>query len=270
MQSVYDHNLRKIVNQVPLGFLVDARWLARQGMAPSAVLSYVKDGWLEELVPGVYRRPLPSGAETVHWETLVLSLYQIMGYSIHLGGDTALAIRGIEYYVPLNGRTHVWCYGAKFPEWISNISSGTRLMLRPNDLFDDPSIGLMGGTMSAIDQGVRGWAPRVSTPERALLESLNEIRTTVDYCDMDELFDLSWDLRPLRLQPLLNSCKSRKVLRLFCVFADRHDHAWTKEIDRHILNLGNEVLTAAEHGVVHPHYNMIVPEEYTKPFEAWH
>ena len=250
--------------------MVDARWLARQGVGPSAVLAYVKDGWLEELVPGVYRRPLPSGAKTVHWETLALSFHQIMGYSIHLGADTALAIRGIRYNVPINRRTNVWCYGAKFPEWISYIPSGNPLILRPNDLFDDPSIGLILGTMSENDQGVRGWTLRVSTPERAILESLNEIRTTVDYRDMDELFDLSRDLRPMRLQPLLQSCMSAKVLRLFFVFADRHEHPWTKNLDRHTLNLGDEVLTAAEQGVVHPHYNMIVPEEYTKPFEAWY
>lgn len=135
MQSVCDQNLQKIVNQVPMGFLVDARWLARKGLAPSAVRSYVKAGWLEELLTCVYRRPLPSGAQTVHWETLVLSLYQIMGVPVHIGGDTALAHDGIEYSVPLNGRGLVWLYAADFPNWIRQLPSNTRYRLRPNDLL---------------------------------------------------------------------------------------------------------------------------------------
>lgn len=124
--------------------------------------------------------------------------------------------------------------------------------------------------MPADDQDIRGWTARRSIPERALLESLNEIRVTMDYTDMDELFDLSWDMRPMCLQPILQSCKSAKVLRLFFVFADRHEHPWTKNLDRSALNLGDEVLTAAEQGVIHPRYNMIVPEEYAKPFERWY
>jgi hypothetical protein len=45
-------------------------------------------------------------------------------------------------------------------------------------------------------------------------------------------------LSPKRLQKLLTDCRSVKVKRLFLWFAERHNHAWLKQLDRRRRDLG--------------------------------
>ena len=46
-------------------------------------------------------------------------------------------------------------------------------------------------------------------------------------------------LSPRRLQTLLADCRSVKVKRLFFWFAERHQHAWLKQLDRNGIDLGH-------------------------------
>ena len=53
--------LKPLLDAVPPGFLVDTRWLKAQGIDPKSIHNYVARGWLERVVRGLYRRPLPEG-----------------------------------------------------------------------------------------------------------------------------------------------------------------------------------------------------------------
>ena len=55
--------LKPLLDKVPPGFMVDTPWLKAQCIDPKSIHDYVARGWLERVVRGVYRRPLPEGVE---------------------------------------------------------------------------------------------------------------------------------------------------------------------------------------------------------------
>ncbi len=54
--------------------------------------NYVKQGWIKRVVRGVYQRPLPhqEESEELSWQVVLLSLQQLMGYDVYLGGRMRL------------------------------------------------------------------------------------------------------------------------------------------------------------------------------------
>ena len=55
--------LQPLLDKVPPGFMADTPWLRAQGIDPKSIHEYVARGWLDRVVRGVYRRPLPEGAQ---------------------------------------------------------------------------------------------------------------------------------------------------------------------------------------------------------------
>lgn len=88
MSGPKSNRLKHILGQVPPGFLVDSRWLAASDVAKSSASDYHREGWLERVARGVYRRPYPkaSAEDPVDWKLAVLSAQWIMGYDFHVGG----------------------------------------------------------------------------------------------------------------------------------------------------------------------------------------
>src|SRR5262249_26964220 len=86
--------------------------------------------------------------------------------------------------------------------------------------------------------GQWGWPLIVSTPERAVLELLDELPARESFHQADKLMEGLTNLSPRRLQSLLVDCRSIKVKRPFFFFADRHSHAWLRRIDRSAIDLG--------------------------------
>ena len=85
--------LNPLLDTVPPGFMVDTPWLRAQGIDSKSIHDYVARGWLERVVRGVYRRPLPEGAQgdrEESWAIPLLSLQWLMKYAVHLGGESAL------------------------------------------------------------------------------------------------------------------------------------------------------------------------------------
>ena len=69
------------------------------------------------------------------------------------------------------------------------------------------------------------------------------------------------NLRPRRLQGLLEDSRSVKVKRLFFFFADRHHHKWLSHLNREKVNLGSGKRVVFKGGKLDPKYHITVPEE---------
>lgn len=63
------------------------------------------------------------------------------------------------------------------------------------------------------------WPLKVSSPERAILEALDELPAHATFDNLDMIFQGLTNLRSRRLMTLLRACRSIKVKRLFFVFA---------------------------------------------------
>ena len=124
--------------------MVDTPWLKGQGIDPKSIHDYVSRGWLERLIRGVYRRPVPEGvhgASRVSWEVTLLSLQRIMKRDVHLGGESALDLAGYTHYLSLGGTPRVHFYGA-VPTWLKRLPAQTKIVVHRRSLFGDNPTGI--------------------------------------------------------------------------------------------------------------------------------
>ncbi len=123
----------------------------------------------------------------------------------------------------------------------------------------------MGGFIAerhgdAASLGTVGLTLTMSTPERAILELLDEVPKREAFHQADVLMEGLRNLSRGGYQALLVDCKNVKVKRLFFRFADRHNHAWLHKIDRSAIDLGKGKRMLVRGGKLDPKYNITVPE----------
>ena len=103
------------------------------------------------------------------------------------------------------------------------------------------------------------WPVRASSPERAILEALDELPNRASFDTLDKIFEGLVTLRPGQLTALLTLCRSVKVRRLFFVFADKHRHPWLKHLDTSNIDFGSGPRALVADGKLHPTYRIYVP-----------
>ncbi|MDX1589937.1 MAG: AbiEi antitoxin N-terminal domain-containing protein, partial [Oleiphilaceae bacterium] len=170
MEAERTQNLKKVLATVPAGYLVDAPWLTSQGIAYETFRDYVKRGWLERVSRGVFRRPTTTTkhSHSIDWKIGLLSVQQIMGYNVHVGGTTALAQHGYEHYLHLGSDATVWVYGNDIPNWLPRLTLNAPIQTRSTSLFTDSILGLVENPPNTETTLPWDWKLRMSTPERAI------------------------------------------------------------------------------------------------------
>lgn len=266
--------LNKLERLLPEGLVVDSTWLNEHGYYNSLRAKYVAAGWLEQPARRVYRRP----RGTLDWPLVVLSLQTLLDYPLVVGGRTALELHGFGHYLSREVR-EVHLYGAvKPPTWLKDLQLGVvfhhhnpaKLFAHaawfdlrgkePSSPNDPRAWGQAGVTETPI--GHWKWPLLLATPERALLELLDELPDRETFEQVDKLVEGLANLSPRRLQLLLDDCRSIKVKRLFFFFADRHNHAWLKRLDRSAIDLGSGNRVLARGGRLDAAYRITVPEGF--------
>jgi len=261
-------NVKNLLKAVPPGFIVDSAWLKANDIGRRSVYDYVQQGWLERLARGVFRRPVPRAraSETINWKSCVLSMQHIMRYPVHLGGMAALALQGYKHYLALGDKAPVWLYGADVPNWLKKLPLDAPLNIRSRHLFTDPELGQAQSRGEQRPDSTGSlpwdWALRMSAPERAVVEALDELPDHESFDNLDRAFEGLTTLRPKLLASLLNDCRKIKVRRLFFVFADRHGHAWRKRLNPEDFDLGRGDRALVKGGRIHPRYRIVVPETF--------
>ncbi|MBV7521334.1 type IV toxin-antitoxin system AbiEi family antitoxin [Ensifer sp. ENS12] len=257
--------LKILLASVPPGFYVDSKWLSAQGIRRSSVADYVGAGWLRHVAHGLYQRPGTGPIGERDWRVLALSVQTLMGHPVHVGGMTALQQMGYRHYLSFGAAEQVYLYAPRFPSWLDQALLDAPLHLRKTSLFADAGHGLDGvGDKGSAGDAPRewwDWTLRLSSPERAILEALDELPDGESFHSIDMVFQSLVSLRPRRLMMLLTACRSVKVKRLFFVYADRHAHAWFKHLDRDSLDLGAGDRSLVKGGRLHPTYRITLPQD---------
>ncbi len=268
--------LNWLERHLPEGLIVDAVWLAKHGYSTSLRSQYVKAGWLVQPVRQVYRRRRGS----LVWQRVVISLQTLLGYPLAVGGRTALELQGYAHYLTRETR-EVHLFGPKRPPaWLSKLPLDEQFFyhnshrLFRNDPITraptnvsrntekDTAAGAdsVHGSLTAQLWGRGDWPLTLSTPERAVLELLDELPERESFHQVDMLFEGMANLSPRRLQKLLVDCRSIKVKRLFFFFADRHQHAWLKRLDKKAVAFGDGKRMLVKGGRLDKDYQITVPE----------
>jgi len=257
--------LKPLLDALPPGFVVDTAWLKARGIDGKSIHGYVTSGWIERVVHGVYRRPLPNGdqADELSWQAVLLSLQRLKGCSVHLGGESALDFAGHVHYLSLGGTRGVHFYGDA-PPWIKRLPIAKQIVLHRPTLFGGDLVGVDAANALGEENGwavdVWRWPLIASCPERAILEAIDELPNSASFEKLDRVFEGLTGMRPRRLMTLLAACRSVKVRRLFFVFADRHEHGWRKYLETKRIDFGSGPRALVPGGRFHPTYGVSVPE----------
>lgn len=267
--------LNRLQRSLPEGLVVDAAWLEKNGYSGALRQKYVARGWLDPVARGVYRRPAPeslkAAGKSLSWESVVISLQTLLKLPVVVGGRTALELDGFAHYLAAGPEREVHLYGMeKRPGWVSKLKLESRFVfhnakrLFPNDVAlesdgstDDP---LVASSYVRQQWGKWDWPMLASSPERAILELLDEVPEHETFHQADMLFEGLLNLSPRKLQPLLESCRNIKVKRLFLWFAERHEPQWLSAIERARINLGKGKRMLVRGGKLDPKFNITVPE----------
>lgn len=272
-----DTKLNRLLHDIPEGLFVDSTWLEERGYSRSLRHHYVHAGWLERPASKLFRRP----GEKLRWEQVVLSMQNLLEILFVVGGRTALELQGFAHYLSHETR-EIHLYGpGKPPGWLKKLQVGPRFITHnskrlfqndpitfgltsmPRDVRSalEPLPGDFADSVKQIPWGHSIWPITLSTPERAMLEMLDELPGHESFHQVDDLFSGLSGLSPRRLQKLLRDCKSVKVMRLFFFFADRHSHRWRNKLVHGDFDLGSGKRELVKGGRLDKTYNITVPED---------
>lgn len=277
MTKLSDSKLNQLLSELPEGLLVDAAWLREHGYSTALRSHYVSAGWLEQPAPRVYRRP----RGTLRWEQVVISLQTLLKQPYLIGGRTSLELQGFSHYLASEVR-EVHLYGPKpLPRWVNALPLPVRFRQHNSHrLFrNDPiTFGLTSLAWDAktnagasndpihasakpLPWGHFEWPLTVSTPERAVLEMIDELPKHESFHQVDKFMESLSTLSPRRVAKLLRDCRSVKVKRLFFFFAFRHDHRWRLQLDPKDFDLGTGKRMLVPGGKLDPRFEITVPED---------
>ena len=239
--------------------------MEQHGYSTSLRSQYVSAGWLVQPARGIYKRPLGD----LTWQKVIVSLQTLLAREITAGGRTALELQGFSHYLKATGPLDIHLYGnGSPPGWLFKLPLSETFKFHHSQVLFNGSIADTGGANSSGLKQVSGpsdWSLTVSTPERALLELLNEIPHHESFHQADMLIEGLTTLSPRRLSMLLAACRSIKVKRLFFWFAERHQHAWLKQLDRDAINLGSGKRVLVRGGRLDPRYLITIPRDLVAP-----
>ena len=268
--------LNQLERLLPEGLLVDAAWLEQQGYSRALRRQYVSAGWLIQPVRGVYHRQRTISG----WEQIVISLQTLLQYPVSVGGRSALELQGYAHYLPASPdiRTIHLYTEKKIPGWLSKFSGYAHFSSHNRSRFlspiqhdekiltleysrNDTEMTLLPGGLLIMPWGHWKWPLVISSPERAILELLDELPRNESFHQVDMIMEGLVNLRPRRLQALLEDARSVKVKRLFFFFADRHQHKWLSHLNLEKVSLGSGKRVIFRGGKLDPKYGITVPEE---------
>lgn len=210
------------------GTPVSSADLAAVGISADLVVHYVRAGWLKRLARGVYLRP---SEELALYPALIFLERSIKG--LHVGGKSALDWYGIRHYVSQKPVLELYGWDtARLPPWFI-ISHPARY--RRKHLFSEPAD--MPLHVTAFEQ--KEGAPKTSTPERALLEMLDEVGTRQTFGEAEQLVESTYNLRARVLTELLQHCTRVKTVRLCLQLGERKQMPWAAKLDKEKLPQGS-------------------------------
>ena len=228
MTTTSNSKLNTLYTRLPIGSPITSAQLAELGVSADLAVHYARSGWLKRLGRGVYCRP---GEALLLHPSLVMLERQIDG--LHVGGKTALEWYGVRQYVSQQAVLHLYGWAtARLPDWFSQHFPGEyhRKRLFGEEPEQMPGVGPFEN---------RDGAPLVSTPERALLELLDEVGVRQPLQEAREIAEGTYSLRAEVLMDLLKRCTSVKTVRLCLRLGRELSLPWVGKLDEAVLPKGS-------------------------------
>jgi hypothetical protein len=228
MATIERNKLKKLYTRLQPGVPITSEDLAALGISADLAVHYVRAGWLTRLTRGVFSRP----NDTLALQPCLLLLERRFK-GLHVGGKSALDWYGLRQYVRQQPVVHLfgWVAG-HLPEWFTDRFS---VEYHRKRLFDESP-----DTMRHVGpfEG-RSGEPKVSEPERALLEMLSDVGVRQPLQEARELVESSYSMRVNVLHDLIRHCRSVKTVRLCLQLGREGALPWAAKLDPETLPTGS-------------------------------
>jgi hypothetical protein len=243
--------LNQLVLKFPKGIVFTSSWLVQKGFSYELINKYKKSKWLIPIGRGAYI----LAHDNVEWSGGVFAIQNQLKLRVHVGGKTALQLKGLSHFVPAEIKK-IFLFGSpgeKLPSWFKNYNW--------NVVFHYITTNLFNHNLGLSEQNMGDFTIRVSSPERAIMEVLYLVPQKQSYEECITLMENLIALRPALIQLLLENCNSIKVKRLFLHLAERFAHPWLKKLNLSKVDLGRGKRLIIKGGYFNSKYQIVVPEE---------
>lgn len=228
MATTRQSKLNRLYTQLAPGVPLASDDLAAMGISADLAVHYVRAGWLTRLARGVFCRPNDPPAL---YPSLLLLQRRLAG--LHVGGKSALDWYGVRQHVsPQPVLTLYGWTAGRLPEWFTARFPAD---YHRNRLFDEHPEAMLH--VEPFEQ--QSGAPRVSAPERALLELLSEVGVRQPLQEARDLVESTYTLRADVLRELLQRCTSVKTVRLCLQLGRDGSLPWVSKLDPATLPKGS-------------------------------
>ncbi len=251
MSTQKESKLKKMLDQHRQGTVALPKWLESLGISRELQKSYRKNGWLETMGAGAFKR---SG-DQVSWQGGLHAIQQQAKLPIHAGALTALSMQGLSHYFRMTEET-VFLFSPPqtiLPRWFKNYVWGYPVQHIKTSLLPE-GLGL-------TPHEEKNFSIAISTPERAILECLYLAPTKLDLVECYHLMEGLSNLRPKLMQELLERCTSVKVKRLFLYMATKAQHQWLTFVDQKKIDMGKGDRSIVKGGVYNSDFHISIPKE---------
>ena len=244
--------IKQITDLAGTDGLLFSSWMTLHGLDSKQQHSYVKSGWLEHVSRGVYK--IAGNHPTLF---TAFSCYNTqLDKQCIIGAHTALELRGLSHNVPMGTPlTFLFTNNTqRLPQWFVSYPWDRAIRYHTTSFLGS---GLLGVDTIVID----GRQLLVSSPERAMLEWINQSDSTKSLMDVYYVFEMLTTLRPTLMQELLEKCTSTKVTRLFMYMADKSGHPWNRVLKPERIFFGKGRRMISPTGKYIRKYNITIPSE---------
>lgn len=253
---------------LPTNHVATRSWLLANGLSKDRLDNHVKSGRLRKLARGVYCHYYAI----LSWQSVAASLGHSVPVAAYVGGLSALQEYGLNQYLNISNMRLVVLYSAQpKPRWLSQLdqqlASVTLDWHKAQRLWPSLSSTTLDDQLGIV-RSASAESFMLATPERAFLELLEEVPKTISFEHADELMQGLVNLSPRRLQQLIKCCHSVKVKRLFCWFAERHQHTWWQKLAVDTFDLGAGKRVVQQGGRLDKRYQITVPAHMHRVYET--
>ncbi|WP_159564175.1 type IV toxin-antitoxin system AbiEi family antitoxin [Budvicia diplopodorum] len=243
--------INTLLSALPSGIALTSSWLTKQGYSLDLQKKYKESQWFNSIGTGALIR----NGDRVDYLGGIYALQSQLGLSIHPGAKTALSLQGKAHYLGLAEKKALLfgTPGEKLPTWFDKHQWGINIDCKLSS-FLPAELGL-------VEIAHKGFTVKVSSPARAIMECLYLAPNSQPLIEVYELMEGLNNLRPATVQPLLESCSSVKVKRLFLYLAEKAGHEWLNHIAMQNIDLGTGKRAIVDGGVYISKYQITVPKE---------
>jgi len=245
--------INKLISSWPRGAVYTAAYLKQLGYNYDLIRFYKMQKWIESVGNGAYK----LYGDKVEWFGAVYALQRQTGLNVHVGGKTALILRGHGHYLS-EKIPRVFLYGKRgerLPRWFKQYLWNTEIRYVTTSLFAKA----LPETFSTYPY--RDFSIRISAPERAAMEMLYFVPIEQGFDEAQKIIENLFTLRPDIVQKLLENCNSIKAKRLFMYLAEKQSFPWINALNLSRINLGSGVRQIVAGGTLDKKFKITVPRE---------